>query len=66
MAFWWGIWQLFRGRWVLTDNPKTEAPRRRLFGHDHEKRSVRTWVIPLLVIVAIIVFLPRLVALLEK
>ena len=43
-----------------------EPPRRRLFGHDHQKRSVFPWVIPLLVILAIIFFLPRLVSLLDK
>jgi hypothetical protein len=50
----------------VTEDAKPDRPRRRLFGHDHEKRSLRTWVVPLLVIVAIIFFLPRLVALLEK
>ncbi len=50
----------------MSEDKKGEVSRRRLFGHDHQKRSLRTWVIPLLVIVAIIFFLPRLVELLEK
>ncbi len=51
---------------VVIEDSQPDKPRRRLFGHDHQKRSLRTWVIPLLVIVAIIFFLPRLVGLLEK
>jgi hypothetical protein len=50
----------------VVDETKPERPRRRLFGHEHRKRSLRAWVIPLLIILGIIIFLPRLVALLEK
>jgi len=50
----------------VTEDPKQDRPSRQLFRHNHKKRSLRTWVIPLLVIISIILFLPRLVALLEK
>jgi len=50
----------------VTEDPKQDRPSRLLFRHDHKRRSLRTWLIPLLVIILIILFLPRLVALLEK
>ncbi len=50
----------------MSGDKNQEKPRRQLIDHHHKKRPLRTWVLPLLVIVAIIVFLPRLVALLEK
>lgn len=50
----------------MNEKPKPGPPRRRLVGHDHKKQSLRVWVIPLLVILGIIYFLPKIVALLEK
>ncbi|MEN8005926.1 MAG: hypothetical protein ABFS42_02885 [Candidatus Krumholzibacteriota bacterium] len=50
----------------MSDDDKQEEPRRRLIEHHHKKRPLRTWVIPLLIILAIILFLPKLVGLLEK
>ncbi len=50
----------------MNDGNNQENPRRGLIRHDLKKRSVRSWVVPLLVVVALIFFLPRLVALLEK
>jgi len=49
----------------VTPDKKPDRPRRRLFDHDHDKRPLRTWVVPLLIILAVIIFLPRLVGLLE-
>jgi len=37
-----------------------------LIRHDLKKRPLRTWVLPLAIILVIIIFLPKLVALLEK
>lgn len=51
---------------AVTEDPKTDRSHRLLFRHDHKKRSLRTWVMPLLVILAIIFLLPKLVGLLEK
>ena len=48
----------------MEDEKKPE--RGRLFRNDHQKRSVRAWILPLAIIVAVIIFLPKLVALLEK
>ncbi len=43
-------------------SPNSEAgERKRLIVNPHQKRSVRNWIIPLILIVAVIVFLPRLV-----
>jgi len=35
------------------------------FGHDHKPKSLRYWLIPLAIAVAAIIFLPRLLALVE-
>lgn len=43
-----------------------EKKNRPLIRHDHKKRPVRAWVIPLALILAIIIFLPKIVALLDK
>ncbi len=40
--------------------------RRPLITHQYRKRSLTTWVMPLGVILAIIIFLPKLVGLLER
>lgn len=50
----------------MKNESRPKLPRRRLFGHDHQKRSVFPWVIPLLIILAVIIFLPRLVSLFDK
>ena len=55
-----------QGGGAVTEDATPDRPRRRLFRHDHKKRSVRTWVVPLLVILGIIILLPKLVGLLEK
>ena len=43
------------------DDPDAKTPR---FSHDHRKRSLWTWVAPLLLVIVLIVLLPRLAALL--
>jgi len=50
----------------VEDNDKQDDARRRLISHHHEKRPLRTWIVPLLIILAIILFLPRLVGLLGE
>ena len=40
--------------------------RRPLISHQYRKRSLTMWLLPLAVIVAIMIFLPRLVALLVQ
>ena len=46
----------------MTDEtrPKRHRP---LITHHHRKRSLLTWLVPLAIIIAIMVFLPKLVAL---
>lgn len=39
--------------------------RKRLIDHEHKRRPLRNWVVPLLIVLAIIIFLPRLLELLE-
>lgn len=50
----------------MTDSQTPEKEPRRLIRHDHRKRPLRAWIVPLIVILAIIIFLPKIVALLEK
>ena len=50
----------------VTVEQKPEQSGKRLVDHHHKKRPLRTWVVPLLVILAIIYFLPRLVGLLDR
>lgn len=50
----------------MVERENQDIDRRPLVRHDHKKRPVRAWVIPLAVILAIIIFLPKIVALLEK
>jgi|GEM_PF-6562335 len=45
---------------------ETKPERKRLIRNDHQKRSVRAWILPLVIIVMIMVLLPKIVALLEK
>jgi len=49
----------------VADNPKQEGPRRPLADRRHRQRPLRYWVVPLLIILLIIIFLPRLLALLD-
>lgn len=46
----------------MTDEiqPKRHRP---LITHNHRKRSLLTWLVPLAIIIAIMVFLPKLVVL---
>ena len=47
-------------------NETPPKKRRPLITHNHKKRSLMTWITPLIAIIAIMVLLPRLIALLEK
>lgn len=49
----------------MTENREQDKPRRRVIDRNHQKRSLWVWVVPLVVILAIIIFLPRLVEYLE-
>ncbi len=40
--------------------------RRPLITHNYRKRSLTTWLVPLAVIIAIMIFLPKLIDMLEK
>lgn len=45
----------------------TQLPnRRRLVASHHHRRSLTVWLVPLAIIIAIMVFLPRLTALWDK
>lgn len=48
----------------MTEEPP--AKRRPLVVNPHRRRPVGVWIVPLIVIVAVIYFLPRLLALLEN
>ena len=50
----------------MNEEPDRKEPPRRLIGHGHRKRSLWVWIVPLAIILAVIIFLPKLVALLEK
>ncbi len=47
----------------MTEENRPQRPRP-LITHHHRKRSVLTWLVPLAIIIAIMIFLPKLVALL--
>ena len=48
------------------DSKDQEKPKRRpLIVNHHQKRSLNNWVVPLIIILAIMVFLPRLIAMLD-
>jgi len=49
----------------MTQDPFPEDRRKRLIDHEHKRRPLRNWIIPLLIVLAIIIFLPRLLELLE-
>ncbi len=44
------------------DRPKKRKP---MVTHHHRKRSVAQWLVPLVLIIAIMIFLPKVLALLE-
>ena len=48
------------------DDVQEERPRAPLFETRHKKRSVSTWLVPLIIIIAVIVFLPRVMEILDK
>jgi hypothetical protein len=50
----------------VSDSDQQEKTQRRLIRHDHKKRPLRAWIVPLAIILVIIIFLPKLVALIEK
>lgn len=45
----------------MESGDKKNTKRRPLIVNNHKKRSLNTWLVPLLVIVAIMVFLPRVI-----
>ena len=49
----------------MTDHPEQDPRTRRRFRHDHKPKPLRIWVILLVAAVGVIVFLPRLLALLD-
>lgn len=44
---------------------KDSAVRRPLIVSNHKKQSLNTWLVPLIVILAIIIFLPKVIELLD-
>ncbi len=50
----------------MTEDPRPDQPRKRLFDHHHEKRPLRNWVVPLLIIVAVMVLLTKVIGLVEN
>ena len=49
----------------MTEDQDHEDRRKRLISHEHKRRPLRNWIVPLLIVLAIIIFLPRLLELLE-
>jgi hypothetical protein len=49
----------------VTANPDPETRPKRLVSHSHKRRPLRSMVVPLLVILAVILFLPYLLELLD-
>ena len=49
----------------MNENQHHEGRRKRLITHEHKRRPLRNWILPLLIVLAIIIFLPRLLELLE-
>ena len=50
----------------MNEDPSADQPRKRLFDHHHKKRPLRNWIVPLLVIVAVMVLLTKVIGLVEK
>ncbi len=49
----------------MTEDRHPEKRRKRLIDREHKRRPLRNWIIPLLIVLAIIIFLPRLLDFLE-
>jgi len=49
----------------MNEDRLPEGRRKRLIDHEHKRRPLRNWIVPLLIVLAIIIFLPRLLELLE-
>ena len=49
---------------MTEDRPPEDRPKR-LINHEYKRRPLRNWIVPLLIVLAIIFFLPRLLELLE-
>ena len=49
----------------MTEDRPPEDRRKRLIEHDYKRRPLRNWIVPLLIVLGIIIFLPRLLELLE-
>lgn len=49
----------------MTEDRPPEDRRKRLIDHDYKRRPLRNWIVPLLIVLGIIIFLPRLLELLE-
>ena len=49
---------------MTEDRPRKDR-RKRLIDHDYKRRPLRNWIVPLLIVLGIIIFLPRLLELLE-
>ncbi len=49
----------------MTENRTPEDRKKRLIDHDYKRRPLRNWIVPLLIVLGIIIFLPRLLELLE-
>jgi hypothetical protein len=49
----------------VTEDPKPIKPRKPLFEHHHQKRPLRNWLVPLLVIVAVMLLLTKVIGLFE-
>ncbi len=49
----------------MKPNDKETTERRPLIVHNHQKRSVTTWLVPLVIILAVMIFLPKVIELLD-
>ena len=49
----------------MTEDRPPEDRRKPLISHEHKPRPLRNWIVLLLIVLAIIIFLPRLLELLE-
>ncbi len=49
----------------MTEDQPQKDRRKPLIAHEHKRRPLRNWIVPLLIVLAIIIFLPRLLELLE-
>ncbi len=50
----------------MTEDPRPDQPRKRLFEHQHRKRPLRNWIVPLVIIVGVMVLLTKIIDLIEK